>query len=305
MKFYFLLQYKRFHRKLSEMGIHPYLGMLLLLAVFILASFFLFQKTEYAAYIYAFMGLSYLGSFSDKLKTDFLKQCYSRSKYFQLRLMENVLMTFPFFIFLIIYQELIISLSMLLISVILAFIPLQNKWSITIPTPFSRYPFEFAMGFRKLILLYPAILFLVYKSIEVGNFNLGIFAIGVLVILQMSYYFKPENKYYVWIYSDSPQQFLWKKVKESLVYSSLSLLPILIFMGIWFPDQYLILLGILFMNALLMTTIILAKYSAFPNEMSLPQWLLFGLSIWFPPILIIAIIYFYKQSYKNLKPLLQ
>lgn len=287
------------------MGIHPFLGILLTAASFILASVFLFQKTEYASYIYSFIGLSFLGSFSGKSKNDFLKLCYSRSKYFQLRVMENGLIIFPFFIFLMFHHDFAISLSIALISIILAFIPLHNKWSITIPTPFSRYPFEFAMGFRKLFLLYPALLFLVYKSIEVRNFNLGIFAIGLLVILQMSYYFKPENKYYVWVFSMSPQQFLWKKVKESLLYSSLSLLPLLTLLGICFQDQYLILLGILFMNSLLMTTIILAKYSAFPNEMSLPQWVLFGLSIWFPPILLIAIIYFYKQSYNNLKPLLQ
>lgn len=305
MKFYFLLQYKRFHRKLSEMGMHPFLGILLLLATFILGSVFLFQKTAYANFIYGFIGITFLGSFGDKSKTDFLKKCYSKSKYFQLRVLENIFVIFPFFTVLMIYQEFNISLVILLISLILAFIPLHKKGSLTIPTPFSSYPFEFAMGFRKLFLLYPAVLFLVYKSIEVGNFNLGVFAIGVLIFLQMSYYFKPENKYFVWIFSDSPQKFLWRKVKESLLYSTLSLLTVLILLSIWFQSQYLILSGILTMNTLLMTTIILAKYSAFPHEMSVPQLVLFALSIWFPPILIIAIIYFYRQSIKNLKPILQ
>lgn len=305
MKFYFLIQYKRFHRKLSEMGMHPFLGILLLLAAFILGSVFIFQKTVYANFIYGFVGITFLGSYGDKSKTDFLKQCYSKSRYFRLRVLENMFVIFPFVIVLMIYQEFNISLVILLISLILAFIPLHKKGSLTIPTPFSSYPFEFAMGFRKLFLLYPAVLFLIYKSIEVRNFNLGVFAIGVLILLQMSYYFNPENKYYVWIFSDSPQKFLWRKVKESLVYSSLSLLPILILLGIWFQEQYLILLGALLLNTLLVVCIILAKYSAFPHEMSLPQIVLFAMSIWFPPILMIAIIYFYKQSIKNLKPILQ
>lgn len=305
MKFYFLIQYQRFHRKLSEMGMHPFLGILLLLAAFILGSVLLFQTTAYANYIYGFIGLTYIGSMSDKTKTAFLKQCYSRSRYFKLRLMENAIVVSPFIIVLIIFREFNITLALLLISFLLAFIPLHNKWSLTIPSPFSRYPFEFSMGFRKWFLTYPAIYFFVYKSIEAVNFNLGIFAVGLLVLLQMSYYFQPENKYYVWIFSTSPHLFLLKKMRDSVLYSTLSLLPVLILLGIWFQGQYLILSAILLMNALLMMTIILAKYSAYPHEMSLPQFVLFAMSIWFPPILMIAIIYFYAQSIKNLKPILQ
>ncbi len=304
MKFYFQIQYKRHYRRISEMGIHPFIGMGILAVAFILAAILLSQKTIYAEYIIGSLGLSMISGLNEKQRRDFLNLCFSTSKYTKIRLIENLIIISPFSIFLFVYQDYITAVSIIIISAIFVFIPFQNKWALTIPSPFSKYPFEFSMGFRKLFLVYPATYFFVYKAIEVGNFNLGIFAIGILVFTHISYYFKPEPSYYVWIFKNNPQGFLWKKTKESLFYSSFALLPILILLGIWFPDKYLILLGIFFLNALLMTTIILAKYSAFPNEISLPQMVLFGLSIWFPPILIIAIIYFYKQSLKNLKPFL-
>lgn len=305
MKFYFQIQYKRHYRKIAEMGIHPFLGLAIIAFVFVVGAIFLAQKTEYAPYIIGFFGLAMISSLNEKKRSDFLNLCYSKTRYYKIRLIENLVIISPFSIFLIFNQEYIIAASIILIAESMVFIPFQNKWSVNIPSPFSRYPFEFTMGFRKVFLIYPIVYFLVYKSIEVGNFNLGIFAIGIIIFTQLSYYFKPEHKYFVWIFSKNPQGFLWKKTKESLCYSSLTLLPILILLGVWFPEQYLILIGILFMNTLFMWTIILAKYSAFPNEISLPQMVLFGLSIWFPPILIIAIIYFYKQSLKNLKPLLK
>lgn len=305
MKFYFQIQYKRYYRKISEMGIHPFLGMGILFVAFILGGIFLGQKTIYAQYIIGLFGLSTTSALNEKQRRDFLNLCFSRSKYYKIRLIENLIIISPFAIFLFVNQNYISAISVILLSELFVFTPYQNKWTVNIPSPFSRFPFEFTMGFRKLFLIYPAVYFFVYKAIEVGNFNLGIFAIGLLVFTQISYYFKPETSYFVWIFNKNPQGFLWQKTKESLFYSSLTLLPILALLGIWFPEQHLILIGILLMNALLMITIILAKYSAYPKEISLPQMVIFALSLWFPPILIIAIIYFYKQSIKNLNPLLK
>ncbi|NPD86470.1 ABC transporter permease [Lentimicrobium sp. L6] len=305
MKFYFQIQYKRYYRKIAEMGIHPFLGMGIMLLALIFGTLFLFQKTIYANYIFGFIGLSIASGFNEKQRNEFLNLCFSKSKFYRIRLIENLLHISPFVLFLLYYQDFIMAISILILSLILVFVPLQNKWSVSLPSPFSRLPFEFTMGFRKLFLIYPMVYFLVYKSIGVGNFNLGIFAIGVLVITHMSYYFKPEHQYFVWIFAKNPKAFLWQKIKENLINSSLALLPILVLLSIYFPERYIILMGIFFMNALLMTTIILAKYSAYPKEINLPQMVLFGLSLWFPPILIIAIIYFYKQSLKNLNPILK
>jgi len=55
----------------------------------------------------------------------------------------------------------------------------------------------------------------------------------------------------------------------------------------------------------LLITIILAKYSAYPNEMSLPQGILFSLSLMLPPALFITIPLFYYQSIKSLTSILK
>jgi len=305
MKFYFQILYKRQYRKIAEMGIHPALGVGIIAIASILIAIFLMQKTVYAHYIIGFLGLSVVASLNEKKRNDFLNLCFSKTKFLKIRLIENLLLISPFVIFLIFTEEYLIAGITLLLSEFFVFTHFNKKWSFHIPSPFSKYPFEFSIGFRKLFLIYPAVYFLVFKAIEVGNFNLGVFAIGLLIFTHISYYFKPEQKYFVWIFSRSPQGFLWHKTKEGLFFSSLTLLPILILLSIWFPEQYINLLGLLFLNALLISTMILAKYSAFPKEMSVPQMVLFGLSIWFPPILIIAIIYFYKQSLKNLNLLLK
>ncbi|MBK7030860.1 MAG: hypothetical protein IPH45_17355 [Bacteroidales bacterium] len=52
----------------------------------------------------------------------------------------------------------------------------NSRWNFTIPTPFSKHPFEFAVGFRKTFLAWLFAYFLTIMAISVGNFNLGVFS---------------------------------------------------------------------------------------------------------------------------------
>ena len=52
-------------------------------------------------------------------------------------------------------------------------------------------------------------------------------------------------------------------------------------------------------------TVILAKYSAYPNEINIPEGILFALCIYFPPLLIALIPFFYVKSIKKLNLLLK
>jgi hypothetical protein len=53
-----------------------------------------------------------------------------------------------------------------------------------------------------------------------------------------------------------------------------------------------------------LTTIILAKYAAFPHQVNLPQFVILAVSVWFPPLLIAVIPFFYRQSVKRLNEIL-
>ena len=58
MKEYFILQFKMINRQLTEMGIEPIIGYVIGLLVFVGVSIKLFEKTQYAEYIYIVLALS-------------------------------------------------------------------------------------------------------------------------------------------------------------------------------------------------------------------------------------------------------
>jgi hypothetical protein len=173
-----------------------------------------------------------------------------------------------------------------------------------IPTPFGKKPFEFVVGFRKSFYIFPIAYFLTYAAIMVGNFNLGLFSILMIAISCISYYTTTESDYYVWIYKLSPQKFLLHKIKLCLLFFILLTLPILLPMSIFFWDKAVILLALLLSCSLYLTTILLAKYSAFPKQMNLIQGLIMALCVAFPPTLLFVIPYFYKKSVQQLKSVL-
>jgi hypothetical protein len=121
----------------------------------------------------------------------------------------------------------------------------------------------------------------------------------------MSHYAVPENDYYVWMYNCTPRQFLLKKTATAWLYLSMLTLPLMVVLSIFFWDKNWILFLILFLGLFLIGAMILAKYSAYPREMSLPQALFFGLAMWFPPLLLIVLPLFYKRAVQQLKTYLQ
>lgn len=304
MKLYLQIQLKRYQRKWEEIGLHYILGTLLLITVFLFGSIYLFEKTVFAKYIYPIFALSFISNLSDSNRNNYLKHCFNLHKYIQIRLLENLLIALPFAVFLIFKHEILVGLTLLLLSGLTLFTAIKKLEIRKTPTPFYRFPFEFIVGFRKYFLIYPFVYFLIYKSIDASNFNLGIFAVGVAMLIHLTYFVQPENKYFVWIFNSSPKVFLIKKMMVGILYSSLLILPALLILGFWYSEYLLILTGLLVINALLIITIILAKYSAYPDDISLPQYLLFALGIWMPPLLIPFLIYFYLQSIKKLKPIL-
>jgi hypothetical protein len=49
----------------------------------------------------------------------------------------------------------------------------------------------------------------------------------------------------------------------------------------------------------------LAKYSEFPEKLTIKHFILFGITIWLPPLLLLLVPYLYIQSIKKLKVILQ
>ena len=305
MKEYFILQFKMLNRQLTEWGIEPVIGYIVGLFAFIGISIKLFEKFQFAEYIYIVFTLSLIIKLNEINRNDFLKLCYSKTVYTKIRIVENLIVSIAFITFLL-FQEKYLSSIFLFISVCLfSLIDLKTKSSFTLPTPFYKHPFEFIVGFRSNYFIYFFAYFLTFMSISVDNFNLGIFALIITLFSCLNYYTNSENEFYVWVFSLSPKEFLKYKLKYIIQYSTILCLPIIISLSLFFFTKIEIILGFQFLGYLFIFTTMLAKYSVFPEKLNIKFKIVFALTLWLPPLLLATIPYLYIQSTKKLKEILQ
>ena len=305
MRYYFLLQYRILQRRIIDFGLPPIVGMLLAVLLFIVLSALLFDKTDYAAWIYAIIGLGLIARLGDRHRTELLRITFSKKQFYVVRAIENGLLALTFLPGLLIDQQYLIAPGFLLAGLGLIWWRPGTGWNITLPTPFGRRPFEMIIGFRKMWLLYGLMYFITFKAIQVDNFNLGVFALAGIFLLSLAHFTKPEPVFYVWNFACKPSQFLMDKIKVAVSQVSLLSLPVLISLCFFYPAEWYFMIAILLIGNLLLITMILGKYSAFPGEMSLPQALLFSLGLGLPPLLLLIIPLFYRRALKRLNLILE
>ena len=304
MKEYLILQLRMTNRKLREFGLNPVAGYFVLLAGFAGLSVFLFAKTEFAQYVLVLVSLALTSGLSETKRNDFIRMCFSDVDYRKIRIIENLLVSAPFVLFLVYRQCFVSALVLALISLILGLKRFNTAMNFVLPTPFSRRPFEFVVGFRNTFFIFPLAYSVTCIAIAVDNFNLGIFSLLLVFLPMPAFYVKPENEYYVWMFAMKPQVFLLKKIQTALVFSTILVLPVLAALLCFYPGEaYTIILFYLAACAVLVT-VVLAKYSAYPGEMNLPQVMMIAFSLYFPPLLLAIAPYFYFQSVRHLKPYL-
>jgi hypothetical protein len=305
MKAYFQLQYRMINRQLSDSGINPVIGYLLVLIIFLGLSLLLFHQTTFAEYIYVLFPLYISLNLPESKRNDFLKICFGDKRYKIIRIIENLTIAFPFIVFLLYKHCFTTSLILLFFSLLTGATTTKTSFSWVIPTPFAKNPFEFTVGFRNTFYLFMIAYCLTGIAIVVGNFNLGAFALILVLLVTWSYYVKPENKYYVWLFSLSPKSFLFYKIKIAFYYSFLLCLPVLLSLSIFYWEHTGILLLCFGLGYTFLVLLILAKYAAFPEEMNVKEVILVVLCLSFPPLLIAVIPYFLPQSVKSLHKILK
>jgi hypothetical protein len=304
MKSYLLLQFRMLNRHMQEAGLQPWVGYPLFAIAFAGLSEYLFYKTSYAPYFYLLFALSIVSGKSEKSRNEFLKACFPTALYSRIRWVENVLISLPFIIFLAWKQEWIPIILLAALSSMLVITTRQIQMNFTIPTPFSKHPFEFAIGFRKTFYLQLFAYFLTAMAISVGNFNLGVFSMALLFLIFFSFYIEPENDFYVWIHKKRTAGFLLDKIKRALIQSSLFTLPVLLTLLVFMEGDWRTLLLFQGMGYIFLTAIILVKYASYPEKMYLPYIVLLGMSIYFPPLLLGLIPFLFFKSNQHLKEIL-
>jgi hypothetical protein len=292
------------NRKIKEAGLPPLLGYLFVLIAFVLLSAYVFQKTDFAKYLVILISLSSIFKLSENTRADFLLSTFGDKIKMQIRILENTILCLPF-VLLLLYKSCFLEASMLfLCSLLLSLFTLQSAFHFTIPTPFSKNPFEFSTGFRRSFFLFPIAYALTFMAIKVDNFNLGLFSMLLIFLVAMSYYPTPENEFFVWVHADSPKSFLKKKMTVALSYVMLLASPILISLLIFYPMEFEKTLLFLLIIVLLLPTIILAKYTAYPTEINFPEVIKIALCLFFPPLFVVMIPYLYFKAGANLKYIL-
>lgn len=305
MKAYFELQYKILNRRCTDAGIAPAAAYIIFAAAFTALSLYLFHKTKYAAPVYLLTALSITGKLAEIKRNDFLRICFGDDKLKKIRITENLIVIAPFLMFLLYKQLFTAALILAVLAIILALLNFSTTLNMVIPTPFYKKPFEFTTGFRNTFYLIVAAYVLAVIAVVAANFNLGIFAMLLVFAVILGYYAKPENEYYVWIYSLSPEKFLLEKIKTALLYSSLLVLPVALLLGIFFPQHLAALLLFLTAGWLFLIGMIVSKYASYPDELNITQGLLLAFCIGLPPLLLILIPYLFFKSATRLNSLLR
>lgn len=293
------------NRKFKDAGFTPLLAYILLTALFIGLSIYFFHQTEFAKYFYLLLALTLIGKLSETRRTEFLKICFGDIQLKKIRITENLIYSIPFFAFLL-YKQLFGYAGLLwILTTILALVNFRTTFNFTIWTPFSKKPFEFTTGFRNTFYIFIAAYTLTIIAVLVNNFNLGVFSMLFVFVTIFSYYSKPENEYFVWAHNQKPKVFLLSKIKTALLFSSSIALPIVLILAIFIPQNIGIILFFLVVCLAFLISVIVCKYAAYPDEISITQGIFLALCIWFPPVLIILIPYFFKKSENSLSRLLK
>ncbi len=305
MKEYFILQCKRSHRVFKDAGIPPYIAYTLLIAGFTASSEYLFTKTAFAGYLYTLTALALMGKLSDTKRTEFILLCFGDAKGRKIRIFENLLVALPFLAFLVYRQHYLMSFFLILLSVSMALVRFQSTLHVVIPTPFSKRPFEFIIGFRNTFYLIIFAYILTAMAVYADNFNLGIFALLLVFALTMTYYTQPENEIYVWNFALSPRGFLMEKIKTAWRYSFFMAFPLASILGIFFYENMDVLLLVTVAGWVFLVFMIVSKYANFPDEINIMQGVLLVLCISFPPLLLMILPYLFRKSEKRLGFLLK
>lgn len=281
------------------------LAYVILLSTFIGLSIVLFKQYQYAEFIYPLIPIFFAVRLGDFRRAEFLKICFTKRQFYLIRILENVLLSIPFVVFLLLFQHYLIAFSLVVVSIMLSLWQWKSRFYFVLPTPFKKYLFEFAVGFRKTVVVLIVIYFLAIVAIKFDNFNLGVFSLILGFLTSMSYYATMEDKYYVWSHVGKPKLFLINKFKIAIIYNSLLYFPLTVLLSFFFVENIVQIVMLYGVGTVLLLFMIFIKYSAFPHKIGFRESIILAITIYFPPLILITIPYFYYQSIKSLSQVLK
>jgi hypothetical protein len=268
-------------------------------------SIYLLHRFAFAEYIIVLAYLSFVSKLSGKQRNDFLKICFKQKDYKIIRALENLAVALPFIAVLLYKLYFSAAAIIFTLGVILSHVSVLEKVSIVIPTPFSKKPFEFLVGFRNTFYIIAVAYILTIIAVRVDNFNLGAFSLLLVLLIAAGYNVNSENIFYVWQFALPPTRFLLYKLKISLWHSFLLCSPVFLILCMFYFKRAGVLFLVFIFGFAFLSTVILAKYSTYPKEIGLETGVLICLCLIAPPLMAIAIPYLFHKSRKKLSVILK
>ena len=304
IKQHFTTQQLRFERASLEFGLSPLVSYLLATILFIALSILWLSKGNLSQWSYAIPAILILFVMAHPDRLRFYKQIYSERAFDYIRRIENLILVSPFLLVLLLYGYYLVAVILFLIILLIS----ENgrgRWTtITLPTPFYKYPFEFASGFRYSWILIIGSYSLFIISYCVNNEALGIVTLISLSLSSTLYYQYPEKEFFIWIHSHDSKSFIIQKIKIGLGYTFLIVFPMFFMVLFTWPSFALwTILGVVSALMFVATTIV-AKYVIYPHLFNLPLVLLLSLGLIVPPLLLFIFPYLMNRAIKKMKPIL-
>ncbi|MGY6521207.1 MAG: hypothetical protein ACXIUD_05730 [Mongoliitalea sp.] len=302
---YFKIECLSLSRKIKENGYPLFLSIIFYLFIFILASYAVFEKFYFPQYIFLGGIFFVLGMRFNKEKRFFLTYINGEKTSRLISVIENIIVIAPFALVLFFYGYIVEIILAFLIAIFIGLKKSETFFKNAIPTPFFNFPFEFQIGFRKyFIFILLAYLIILFRADEIKyEAELSSF-LGLFAIISTFYSSNIEDPTYLIINKRNAHEFLLQKLLTSFLLTNLLVFPmlsILIFKATFSLNE----LGLFYAQGnLFILFVILAKYSVFPNRISLAEGTVVAVSIILLPIFLITFPRFYFKAYRNLNQFL-
>lgn len=297
---YLKLQYKLLARQFKATGLPLAVVPFLLLIASYLAYYLLLQYPVFGSYAILLGNFQLLFLLAEKNRNDFLKNTFSKKDFYNIRLLENGIMTLPSITILLSQSLWLYTVVLVVLALIFAFLTFK-AFGKSIPTPFAKKPFEFIIGFRRSYLLILLLYLLAAIGFYVRNPNLVLFCVSGIALTCILYYQLPEPVFYLWNSRETPAVFLLRKFSRGLLQCLLFLLPMLLIYTVRFPSAWFNALIVLGGICFLLPFAITLKYVAYPREINFPEVFVLILCFSFYPLILALLPFYYVKALKNLK----
>lgn len=315
VSYYISLRLKQFVRFFSSNGIHPLIGITILLLLFTIASVAIFQKLPYAVWIYLALALFSLLELQPAKMNVVLRQQVTANTFFRAKLLENILITIPFLVFLCYKLEWGPAALLLLTVVPYSYysFSLPKPRLRTLASPFPAYAFEYHNMFRIVMPVYAIYLLLLIVGVVSGNFYVMLAPFFLLLFVMQTAYGLPEDVSYIWLYRCSAARFLQKKMLALLIAYACSFLPFLLTGLVFYTSSFGMVVVCFIAGLIAMTGALFIKYQFYPSALvtQITQLIFFGFAvsaIASPPVFIILLLFTgfsYVRAKRNIKSILQ